>query len=121
MNTAALSLDNPNIEILNYDPKKKTRLIVQSTPKTKSSNREIAIPDGLCELPVRHIFTLSHSSWPNPNNLLFPSKTGTYIDSKGTKNGREALRENQLQIAIRQEEIPETIAVSGMNGCGDRI
>ena len=78
----ALSLDNPNIEILNYDPKKKTRLIVQSTPKTKSSNREIAISDGLCELPVRHIFTLPHSSWPNPNNLLFPSKTGTYIDPK---------------------------------------
>lgn len=82
VNTAALSLDNPNIEILNYDPKKKTHLIVQSTPKTKSSNREIAISDGLCELLVRHIFTLSHSSWPNPNNLLFPSKTGTYIDPK---------------------------------------
>ncbi|HIU44066.1 MAG TPA: site-specific integrase [Candidatus Ventrousia excrementavium] len=82
VNTAALSLDNPNIKILNYDPKKKTHLIVQSTPKTKSSNREIAISDGLCELLVRHIFTLSHSSWPNPNNLLFPSKTGTYIDPK---------------------------------------
>ena len=80
--TEALSLDNPNIQILNYDPKKKTHLIVQSTPKTKSSNREIAISDGLCELLVRHIFTLSHSSWPNPNNLLFPSKSGTYIDPK---------------------------------------
>ena len=28
--TEALSLDNPNIRILNYDPKKKTHLIVQS-------------------------------------------------------------------------------------------
>ena len=46
--TEALSLDNPNIRILNYDPKKKTHLIVQSTPKTKTSNREIAISDGLC-------------------------------------------------------------------------
>ena len=55
---------------------------MQSTPKTKSSNREIAISDGLCGLLVRHIFTLLHSSWPNPNNLLFPSKTGTYIDPK---------------------------------------
>lgn len=80
--TEALSLDNPNIKILNYDPAKKTHLIVQSTPKTKSSNREIAISDGLCELLVRHLFTLAHSSWPNPENLLFPSKKGTYIDPK---------------------------------------
>ena len=80
--TVALSLDNPNIRILNYDPKKKTHLIIQSTPKSKSSNREIAISDGLCELLVRHIFTMAHSSWPNPNNLLFPSKRGTYIDPK---------------------------------------
>lgn len=63
-----LSLDNPNIKILNYNPNKKTHLIVQSTPKTRSSNR--------------HIFTLAHSSWPNPDNLLFPSTKGTYIDPK---------------------------------------
>jgi integrase len=82
VSTKALSLSNPNIKIINYDPAKKTHLIVQSTPKTKSSNREIAISDGLCELLVRHLFTLSQSSWPNPNNLLFPSKAGTYIDPK---------------------------------------
>ena len=82
VNTTALSLDNPSIQILNYDPGKKTHLIVQSTPKSKSSNREIAISDDLCELLVRHLFTLANSSWPNPENLLFPSKTGTYIDPK---------------------------------------
>lgn len=80
--TVAISLNNPNIKILDYNPEKKTHLVVQSTPKTKSSNREIAISDGLCELLVRHIFTMAHSSWPNPNNLLFPSKAGTYIDPK---------------------------------------
>lgn len=80
--TEALSLDNPNIRILNYDPTKKTHLIVQSTPKTKTSNREIAISDGLCELLIRHLFTLANSSWPNPDNLLFPSRAGTYIDPK---------------------------------------
>lgn len=80
--TEALSLDNPNIKILNYNPNKKTHLIVQSTPKTRSSNRETFISDGLCELLVRHIFTMAQSSWPNPDNLLFPSKTGTYIDPK---------------------------------------
>ena len=80
--TEALSLDNPNIRILDYDPAKKTHLIVQNTPKTKSSNREIAISDGLCELLVRHLFTLQNSTWPNPENLLFPSTAGTHIDPK---------------------------------------
>ena len=80
--TVALSLDNPNIKILDYNPNKKTHLIVQNTPKTRSSYRETSISDGLCELLVRHIFTLANSDWPNPNNLLFPSTTGTYIDPK---------------------------------------
>ena len=80
--TAAISPDNPNIEILNYDPKKRTHLIVQNTPKTSSSHREIAISDALCELLLRHIFTLANSSWPNPEGLLFPSKAGTHLDPK---------------------------------------
>ena len=80
--TAAISPDNPNIKILNYDPKKKTHLIVQNTPKTSTSNREIAISDGLCELLIRHLFTLANSTWPNPDGLLFPSKAGTHLDPK---------------------------------------
>ena len=40
--TTAISPDNPNIQILNYDPKKKTHLIVQNTPKTSTSHREIS-------------------------------------------------------------------------------
>ncbi len=82
VNTQAISLDNPNIRILNYDPRKKTHLIVQNTPKTKTSNRTIAISDGLCELLMRHLFMLSHGSQPNPEGLLFPSTTGTYLDPK---------------------------------------
>ncbi len=82
VSTSAISTDYPNIRILNYDPKKKTHLIVQNTPKTKKSNREIYISDGLCELLIRHLFTLSNSSWPNPDNLLFPSTKGTHIDPK---------------------------------------
>lgn len=79
--TAAVSPENPNIEILNYDPKKKTHLIVQNTPKTSTSNREIAISDGLCELLIRHLFTLAipHGrtrtgccSRPRPGRTLIP-------------------------------------------------
>lgn len=50
--------------------------------KAKTSNRTIAISDGLCELLVRHLFTLQNTTWPNPENLLFPSTAGTYIDPK---------------------------------------
>lgn len=128
--TEALSLDNPNIKILNYDPKKKTHLIVQSTPKTKTSSREIAISDGLCELLIRHLYTLASSSWPNPDNLLFPSKAGTYIDPKSfeirlsavskrceiKKVNPHALR-HTLATRLVEERIPLNI-VQGILGHG---
>ena len=82
VSTTAVSPENPNIQILNYDPKKKTHLIVQNTPKTSTSYRKIAISDGLCELLVRHLFTLANSTWPNPDGLMFPSKAGTHLDPK---------------------------------------
>ena len=80
--TEALSLNDPNIRILNYSPEKKTHLIVQNKPKTKKSMRTIAISDGLTELLIRHLFTLANSAFPNPDNLLFPSTTGTHLDPK---------------------------------------
>lgn len=80
--TEAISHDNPNIRILLFDPSKKTHLIVQNMQKTKSSNRQISLSDDCCELLLRHIFTMAHSSCPNPNGLLFPSKKGTHLDPK---------------------------------------
>ena len=70
--TAAISPDNPNIQILNYDPKKKTHLIVQNTPKTSTSHREINISDGLCELLIRHLFTLANSHLAEPGRAAIP-------------------------------------------------
>jgi len=80
--TESISQDNPHIKILNYKPEKKTHLIVQDTPKSKTSNRVIPLSDDLCELVLRHLFTMEKSEWPNPDNLLFPSAKGTYVDSK---------------------------------------
>jgi len=114
--TVALSLDNPNIKILNYDPSKKTHLIVQSTPKTKSSNRETAISDGLCELLVRHIFTMAHSDWPNPNNLLFPSTTGTYIDPKSFELRLKAVSKRCEIKKVNPHALRHTLATRLVEG-----
>lgn len=80
--TGAISMDNPNIQVLDFKPEHKTQLIIQNTPKTKSSCREVPMSDALCGLVVQHIFFLQHTGHPNPDNLLFPSKTGTHIDPK---------------------------------------
>lgn len=80
--TESISLDDPNIKILNYNPDKKTHLIVQYTPKTKTSYRFLPLSDQLFELIAKHLFFLEQSGWPNPFNLLFPSTKGTYIDPK---------------------------------------
>ena len=114
--TDALSLDNPNIKILNYDPNKKTHLIVQSTPKTRSSNRETFISDDLCELLVRHIFTLAHSSWPNPDNLLFPSTKGTYIDPKSFEIRLKAVSQRCGIRKVNPHALRHTLATRLVEG-----
>lgn len=114
--TDALSLDNPKIKILNYDPNKKTHLIVQSTPKTRSSNRETFISDDLCELLVRHIFTLAHSSWPNPDNLLFPSTKGTYIDPKSFEIRLKAVSQRCGIRKVNPHALRHTLATRLVEG-----
>ena len=116
VSTEALSLDNPNIKILNYNPAKKTHLIVQSTPKTKSSNRETAISDGLCELLLRHIFTMAHSDWPNPYNLLFPSTKGTYLDPKSFEIRLKAVSKRCEIKKVNPHALRHTLATRLVEG-----
>jgi integrase len=80
--TESIDTRNANIRILDYNPEKKTHIIVQSTPKTKNSHRFLPISDELFMLLAKHLYYLEQSAWPNPNNLLFPSTKGTYIDPK---------------------------------------
>jgi integrase len=82
VSTEAIAVGDPNIRIINHKPDNKTHLIIQNFPKTKKSYRSIPIPDDIFELVVRHLFFLEQTNWPNPNNLLFPSSTGTYIDPR---------------------------------------
>ncbi len=116
VSTEALSLDNPNIKILNYNPAKKTHLIVQSTPKTKSSNRETAISDSLCELLIRHIFTMAHSDWPNPYNLLFPSTKGTYLDPKSFEIRLKAVSKRCEIKKVNPHALRHTLATRLVEG-----
>lgn len=110
VSTKVIAPDTPGIRILNYSPQKKTHLIVQDTPKTKSSNREIHISDDLCELLVRHLFTLAHSSWPNPDNLLFPSTTGTHIDPKSFENRLKAVSKRCEIRKVNPHALRHTLA-----------
>jgi integrase len=80
--TESANPDNPRIRILNHNPQKKTHLVVQETPKSKNSNREMPLSDGIFMLVAKHLYFLEQSNWPNPHNLLFPSTKGTYIDPK---------------------------------------
>jgi site-specific recombinase XerD len=89
--TESADLDNPHIKVLNYRPDKKTHLIVQETPKTKTSNRMMPLSDGVFTLIAKHLYYLEQSDWPNPHNLLFPSTKGTYIDPKSYELRLEAV------------------------------
>jgi integrase len=89
--TESADPNNPQIKILNYDPQKKTHLIVQETPKTKTSNRTMPLSDDVFMLVAKHLYFLEQSNWPNPHNLLFPSIKGTYIDPKSYEKRLDAV------------------------------
>jgi integrase len=91
VSTDAISINDPNIRILKYNPEKKTHLVVQEFPKTERSVRTLPITDDLFELIIRHLFYLEQSNWPNPQNLLFPSAIGTYIDPRSYDKRLEAI------------------------------
>lgn len=75
----------------------KTHLIVQPTPKTKSSNRTIPMTDEVCQLLFlererqKQMQRMERESCArekrdcrnlNPDNLVFPSRVGTHIDPR---------------------------------------
>ncbi|MCL1806795.1 MAG: tyrosine-type recombinase/integrase [Oscillospiraceae bacterium] len=70
------------IRILNFNPDKKTHLIVQESPKTRNSIRCIPMSDSVFTLLAKRLFYLEQSGWLNPHNLLFPSTNGSYIEPK---------------------------------------
>ena len=109
--TDTVSLDNPNIyHIQNYDPKKKTQLIIQSTPKTATSNREVPINDMLFELIIKHLFFLSQSGWPNFRSLLFPSTKGTYLDPKSYEVRLAAISKRCVIKKVNPHALRHTLA-----------
>lgn len=108
--TDAISFDNPNIQILNFKPANKTQLIIQNTPKTKTSCREIPMSDALCELVVRHVYFLKHSGWPNPQDLLFPSKVGTHIDPKSFEIRLNAVSKRCAMRKVNPHALRHTFA-----------
>ena len=74
------------------------------------------ISDDLCELLVRHIFTLAHSSWPNPDNLLFPSTKGTYIDPKSFEIRLKAVSQRCGIRKVNPHALRHTLATRLVEG-----
>lgn len=61
---------------------RKTELIVQETPKSKSSHRRVPLPEEIFRMLMLHKKVQEYEKKPNPENLVFPSKRGTYTDPR---------------------------------------
>ncbi len=78
-----INKDVVRVELYDGDSSsKKTRLILQDTPKSKKSNRTILLPTELFKVLMIHKQTQILENHPNPLNLMFPSKCGTYTDPR---------------------------------------
>lgn len=64
------------------DPTCKSKLIAQSSAKSRRSNRDVAIPDEVYAMLMLHKRVQAQQNLPNPLNLMFPSKNGTYTDPR---------------------------------------
>lgn len=77
-----INKDLERVQLFDDPSGKKTELILQETPKSKTSNRETPIYENIWQLLMFHQQVQLHEGQPNPQNLIFPSKRGTYTDPR---------------------------------------
>lgn len=79
-----LSISRNVIRVQLFDPNapKKTALIVQDTTKSGKEHFEIPLRDDICHLLDRRKIREKRSGTPNPQNLIFATRKGTYIDPR---------------------------------------
>ena len=82
--TKKLSVSRNVIRVQLFDPNspKKPALIVQDTTKSGKEHFEVPLRDDICHLLNRRKINGKRSSKPNPLNLIFPTRNGTYIDPR---------------------------------------
>lgn len=79
-----LSISRNVIRVQLFDPAspKKTALIVQDTTKSGKEHFEIPLRDDMCYLLNVRKINEKRSGVSNPNNLIFHTRNGTYIDPR---------------------------------------
>lgn len=80
--TIRINKDLERVQLFDDPSGKKTELILQETPKSKTSNRETPVYENIWQLLMFHQQIQLHEGQLNPLNLLFPSKRGTYTDPR---------------------------------------
>ena len=80
--TIRICKDLERVQLFDDPSGKKTELILQETPKSKTSNRETPVYENIWRLLMFHRQVQLHEGQPNPLNLLFPSRRGTYTDPR---------------------------------------
>ena len=80
--TIRINKDLERVQLFDDPSGKKTELILQETPKSKTSNRETPVYENIWQLLMFQRQVQLHDGQPNPQNLIFPSKRGTYTDPR---------------------------------------
>ncbi|MCI8442017.1 MAG: site-specific integrase, partial [Provencibacterium sp.] len=80
--TIRICKDLERVQLFDDPSGKKTELILQETPKSKTSNRETPVYENIWRLLMFYRQVQLHEGHPNPQSLIFPSKRGTYTDPR---------------------------------------
>ena len=71
--TIRICKDLERVQLFDDPSGKKTELVLQETPKSKTSNRETPVYENIWRLLMFHRQVQLHEGHPNPQNLIFPA------------------------------------------------
>lgn len=98
------------VELFDDPSGKKTKLIKQDTPKSKKSNRIVPIQEDNFKMMKVHKQLQVLECYPNPLNLVFPSKKGTYTDPRTYQKRIEAVMKRCAILGVNVHSLRHTFA-----------
>lgn len=98
------------IELFDDPSGRKTKLIKQETPKSNKSDRSVPLQDGIFKMLKIHQQLQVLECYPNPLNLVFPSKKGTYTDPRTYQKRVAAVMKRCQILGVNVHALRHTFA-----------
>ena len=109
--TIRICKDLERVQLFDDPSGKKAELILQETPKSKTSNRETPVYENIWRLLMFHRQVRLHEGHPNPQTSSSPPSGGSTLTPEPTKRGQAVCKRCELQ-GVSVHALRHTFATS---------